>query len=379
MATKIFSSGAAGTRDTKISDANLGGRPQVIFSNEEQPYQFQSDMGEQQLLRDYNPHFTWTNTLINGNAVITYWAWNLSNGYFQIIDENGNKVKDHTAFASGYPTEFAVAPLDNGSFVIQWGTSGHGKFAIFDATGSKIVNDTTYKSNRVLLPVPKQMSNGNIALSFNDKATGDQDGEYMVYDITGSYTGDQYNFQVGTAYQKQPILANTSEGKLMIIWADSTYDLKGRTMIPNVTASDFRDNISTPAGSDAGPAGKGAELVDGNIAFLYAGTSYIPTFLILDKDIQTVSAKRIGSGSITYYNGDCVPLLDGRFFVAWRSAANPDYSGSFKTISADGSVTSSATTIGTSSIHNLRATRIGEGKVIVTYEAASKIFYRIIS
>ena len=376
MPTKIFSSGAAGTRNTKISNANLGGRPQVIFSNEEQPYQFQSDMGDQFLLRNFNPHFTWTTTLANGNAVITYHEWGSWRGYFQIIDENGNKIKDHTQFNSSItPIEFACDGLDNGGFVIQW----NGRFAIFDATGSKVVNDVTYKSNETLLPVPKQMSNGNIAISFNDIAAGDQDGEYKVYDITGSYTGDQYNFQVGTGYYDQPILANTSEGKLMIIWADTAFDLKGRTMIPNVTASDFRDNIATPGGSDAGPAGKGVELTNGNIAFLYAGSSYIPTFFILDKDIQTISTKQIGTGSLTYYNGDCVPLLDGRFFVAWRCATNPDYSGSFKIISADGNETSSYTTIGTGSIHNLRATRIGEGKVIVTYEAASKIFYRIIS
>ena len=398
MAT-IYNSGRENTLKVGISNSGIGYRKPVDISNgigRDRPEPtFQGVMGEQQLLRNLNVIDTWTTTLENGNAVVIYTSYNVDYGYMQIIDGDGNKILDHTAFntfiSNWKVREYSVASLDNGNYVIQWKhqlgatTTQAGKFAIFDATGSKVVNDVTYHNNRLSFPIPKQMSNGNIALSMNDQTSGDQDSEYKVYNITGSSTGDSYIYHAGYGHQDKPILSNVSNGNLMILWGkyipqSGQYALTGQTVVPNNTLSQSR-TIDTSTDTDNGPAGKSAELVDGNIAFMYAGSSFLPTIRILDQNLQDVLGETIISeGTLdSLYNGDCVPLDDGRFLVVWRSAASSHYSGSFKIFSADGTVSSSATTIATSSVTNIRATKIGNDKVIVTYEADAKLWYKIIS
>ncbi|MES2677561.1 MAG: cadherin-like domain-containing protein [Pseudomonadota bacterium] len=180
----------------------------------------------------YHPSIT---TLSSGNFVI---SWDNNSGVFmQRFDASGNKLGSETQISSGL-IKPAITALNNGGFVVAWQNyqnSAHNNTIFmqrFDANGNKIGteiafnnNDSDSKTNPALAP----LNNGGFVLLWNDGGNlGDPNHVGIMmqrFDPNGNRVGSEV--VVGRFLENSipSTVTSLKNGNFVVSWNDSSYNV----------------------------------------------------------------------------------------------------------------------------------------------------------
>ena len=176
---------------------------------------------------------------------------------------------------AGAQTEAAVATLAGGGFVVAW-SDGSGASAdtagqairaqMFTdagamAGGELLVNTTTAGSQNQ--PAIVGLSDGRFLIAWTDGSLGaDQDIRAQLFNANGTLSGGELLVNVASATGNQiaPSVAELSDGRIMVSWADGVSgDIAGQIIDPREAAISFDGT----AGADIAVGTRFADLLNG--------------------------------------------------------------------------------------------------------------------
>lgn len=151
----------------------------------------------------------------------------------QVFDASGTKVGGQLLVntdSAGDQYISTIAALSGGGFVISWydsnNTFGNGdvKAQVFDAAGAKVgteflVNTTTYGDQRNEAIAP--LDNGGFVIAWNDSST--RSVKAQIFDASGNKVGAEFLVNTTTPLaQLNPQIATLSNGDFVVVWCDAS-------------------------------------------------------------------------------------------------------------------------------------------------------------
>jgi len=106
-------------------------------------------------------------------------------GKFVIYDNSGTETVSVTTITTSTVYDISVTPLDNGNFFIAYNllSGAGGEFAIYGADGSEVVASTEFNAQTDRFESTTTLSNGNVVIAFLDS---DNKQYFMIYDEDGN-------------------------------------------------------------------------------------------------------------------------------------------------------------------------------------------------